>query len=98
MNAASQLPSGVFTVTSDSTTSSVAANDWPVAATSPAATERAINSRRETFAPSAFVGSCLPAAIVPLRYSRWRIILIARGVRGDFRAHDLLRSLQSGTP
>src|SRR5512139_3410324 len=56
MNAASQVPSGVFTLTSASTTASVAASDGPVAATSPAATERAMNSRRDT--------SCLSVAIV----------------------------------
>src|SRR5678809_123710 len=64
MNAASQLPSGVFTVTSVSTTASVAANDWPVAATSPAATERAMKSRRETFAARAFSGSWLSVVIL----------------------------------
>src|SRR6476661_482244 len=63
MNAASQVPSGVFTVTSVSTTASAAAKDWPVAATSPAATERAMKSRRETFSVCAFSGSCLSIVI-----------------------------------
>ena len=80
MNAASQVPSGVFTVTSLSTTASVAAKDWPVAATSPAATERAMKSRRDTFAARAFSGSWLSVVIflafglqLPIM-SHWRAI------------------------
>src|SRR5579864_8905963 len=52
MKAASHMPSGVFTITSFSTTGIAAADAEPAAATMPAATDMAMKSRRDTSAVS----------------------------------------------
>src|SRR5262245_24767111 len=64
MNAASHVPSGVFTCTSVSTTDSAADAD-PAATASPAATDIVTNSRRDTsFGVSFGSSSCFLSAIV----------------------------------
>src|ERR1700719_617604 len=89
MNAASQTPSGVLTVTSVSTTGSVAAKDGLVAATSPADTERAMKSRRETFNICAFSGSCSSVVISWPPGCRWQLCRIRERLADRSRAGPL---------